>query len=500
MEWKKFLPFLFCSALWAAPQASTGGAGVRVAPAPAGEALSEDYALSVNGVEVPVYACRVSAMPMNQVWPGYQRPLEQTELAGFAYWDMGKPVRIEIDSRRPVQTAVVKPGHLKLAPKISGNRISFDLDRPRPLVVEVNGMHHALHLFASPPETNVPDPAAPGVRHFGPGVHRVGRLALQSRERVYLAAGAVVYGSLQATGAEGLRIAGRGILDVSPYERGKGGGAVQLIDCKDAVIDGIIMRDPDEWCCHAVGCQDLLIQNVKLIGLWRYNTDGIDICNSQRVRVRDSFVRAFDDALVVKGVNWHGDAITARSPRDIRFSQCTLWCDWDVAIKIGTESYSPEIAGIVFEDCDILRTSISALGILPNDVSAIHDIRFEDIRIEMDGPQFPPRFQKERGETYDPGPGNYLPKCFQASIGSRKNASGPRHSSISNILLRNISITAPDMPASSLSGFDVEYGISGVVFEALRLNGRTLGDATGANLAIKKYVGEVQIREEAGKD
>ncbi|MBN8215752.1 MAG: hypothetical protein J0L75_03880 [Spirochaetes bacterium] len=52
----------------------------------------------------------------------------------------------------------------------------------------------------------------------------------------------------------------------------------------------------------------------------------------------------------------------------------------------------------------------------------------------------------------------------------------------------------------SLSGFDAEYGISGVVFEALRLNGKTISDATGANLVVKKYVGEVQIKEEAGKD
>jgi hypothetical protein len=58
--------------------------GVRNWPAPDGEALSEHYELRVNGQAVPVYACRVSAVPFNQVWPGYQRPLDQTELAGNA--------------------------------------------------------------------------------------------------------------------------------------------------------------------------------------------------------------------------------------------------------------------------------------------------------------------------------------------------------------------------------------------------------------------------------
>ncbi len=62
------------------------------------------------------------------------------------------------------------------------------------------------------------------------------------------------------------------------------------------------MRDPDVWCCSLFGCRDVTISNVKLVGLWRYNADGIDVCNSQNVQVRDCFVRAFDDALVIKGL------------------------------------------------------------------------------------------------------------------------------------------------------------------------------------------------------
>jgi hypothetical protein len=38
------------------------------------------------------------------------------------------------------------------------------------------------------------------------------------------------------------------------------------------------------------------ISNYKLIGLWRYNSDGIEICNSEDVTIRDSFVRSFDDS------------------------------------------------------------------------------------------------------------------------------------------------------------------------------------------------------------
>ncbi len=470
------------------------GDGVVAAAAPQGEALSEDYSLRVNGKNVPVYACRVSAVPFNQVWPGYQRPIEQTELAGFAYWNMSSTVRIVIESRRPVQTVTVRPGNLKIKPTIEGNRIVFYLDSPRQVVVEVNGQHHALHLFGNPPETNVPAKDAPGVRYFGPGVHQSGRITLESEQTVYIAAGAVVYGSIQAAGAKNIRILGRGILDVSPFERGKGGGAVELSDCSDVVIDGIVMRDPDVWCCHVVGCREVLINNVKLIGLWRYNTDGIDIANSQNVRVQDSFVRSFDDSLVVKGIWWFGDRISDQPVRNVRFSRCTLWCDWNVAIKIGTESAAPEITDIVFEDCDIVRSSIAAMGIQPRDRAAIHDIRFENIRVEMDGAHLRPRFQKQRDERYEADSGNYLPGLIQTAIGSRDHAKDMRRSAVSNVLFRNIVVTAPGMPVSSLSGFNTEYGVHGVTIEALSLNGKPVGDAAAANLQIRKFVSNVQVR------
>ena len=54
----------------------------------------------------------------------------------------------------------------------------------------------------------------------------------------------------------------------------------------------------------------MTIANVKLVGLWRYNADGIDVCNSQDVVVSDCFVRAFDDALVIKGLKFGGTPST----------------------------------------------------------------------------------------------------------------------------------------------------------------------------------------------
>jgi hypothetical protein len=475
--------------------------GIIAWPAPAGEALSEEYQLQVNGNPVPVYVCRVSAVPLNQVWPGYQRPLDQTELAGFAYWDMEGPVRIEIQSQRAVQSAVVRPTSLGIQPSIEGNRVSFSLDRPRPLVVEINGPHGALHLFANPPEKDAPVRDAPGVRYFGPGVHRPGRIELKSNETVYLAGGAVVHGSIQANEATNIRIAGRGILDVSSFERGQGGGAIRLSNCSDVTVEGVVMRDPDVWCCTLFGCSRVSISNVKLVGLWRYNADGIDVCNSQDVVVSDSFVRAFDDALVIKGLKSSRKSSDDRPVRNVQFRGCVIWCDWGRAIEIGAETCAPEITGITFADCDIVRTTHIAMDIQHGDRAAIRDIRFERIRVEIDDQNPTPRMQQNRDEKYavDTQDG-YCPTLLVIVIYQTPYSKDEVRGTVRDIVFQDITVLSRLQPLSSFRGFDAEHTVEGVTIQNLRFNDRPIRDAAEARLTVGPYVSGVQFSTATAND
>lgn len=458
-------------------------------PTLSNEALSEHYTLTVEGQTVPVYACRVSAIPFNQVWPGYQRPLDQTELAGFACWDMTDPVKVVIQSRRPVQSVVVRPSGLGIRPALQADRISFSLERPGPIVVEVNGAHHALHLFASPPEKNVPATNGPGVRFFGPGVHHVGKIELKSHETVYIAGGAVVYGSLHAHGASNLRIAGRGILDVSPYPRGEGGGAIRLSDCSDVTIEGIVMRDPDVWCCSLFGCRNVTIDHVKLVGLWRYNADGIDICNSQEVEVRDCFVRAFDDALVIKGLKFGKDSFDHRPVKNVRFRRCVVWCDWGRALEIGAETCAPEISNIVFQDCDIVRTTHIAMDIQHGDRAAVRDIRFENIRVEIDDWNPPPRMQGSREEKYQADrESRYCPTLLEIVIRPNSYSQDAQRGTVKNVIFKDIAVASAQLPPSFFRGFDAEHGVDGVIIDNLQFNRQPVRSATEARLQIGPQV------------
>ncbi len=478
----------------AAVPASQDEPAAVIWPAPAGEGLFERYQLRVNDAPVPVLLCRVSAVPLNQVWPGYQRPLEQTELAGFAMWDMVGPVRVEVDVQQPVQSVVIRPLALGIQPVVEGNRLTFFLPQPGPVVVEVNGPRQALHLFVSPPEERVPAADAPGVRYFGPGVHQPGRMVMQSDETIYLAGGAVVYGSIHATGATNIRIAGRGVLDVSTFERGQGGGAIRLTDCQNVTIEGLVLRDPDVWCCTLFGCRDVTISQLKLVGLWRYNADGIDVCNSQDVTVTDCFVRAFDDALVIKGLKPRQNSFDDRPVQNVQFHRCVIWCDWGRAMEIGAETCAPEIADVTFADCDIVRTTHIAMDIQHGDRALVRDIRFQRIRVEIDAQNPTPRYQEHRDEKYpvDAWEG-YCPALLEIVIRKNFYSQDETRGSVRDILFQDITVSSPLEPTSSFRGFDDEYTVEGVTVRNLRFNERMIRTAEEARLTIGPHVRDVSV-------
>lgn len=96
---------------------------------------SDDFTVTVNGADVFVHRARVSAVPLNWRWPGYQRPLDQTELASFSYWDTAGPAEVVVESARPVETVDIRPTARGIAPELEGNRVSFEMPGPGQLTV-----------------------------------------------------------------------------------------------------------------------------------------------------------------------------------------------------------------------------------------------------------------------------------------------------------------------------------------------------------------------------
>lgn len=469
---------------------------IKVYPSPVTEELSEYYRVVINGKNVPVYSCRVSTVPLNQVWPGYQRPLDQTELAGFASVETTGSLTVSITCFRQIESVIVRPLAKNISTTIKNHQISLLLPGSGQYTVEVNGWHNALHLFIDPPELEKIIPDSPDVIYFGPGVHHPGKIHLEDNQTVYVAAGAVVYGSFHGDNLTNIRLLGRGIVDGSEFERGKGGGAIRLMDCTDITIDGLILRDPDVWCCSLFGCKNADIRNLKLVGLWRYNADGIDLCNSQKVRVQDCFVRAFDDCIVMKGLKQvyskDGVSFSERPVQDIIVEHCVLWNDWGRALEIGAETSAPEFSRIVFRDCDIIRTTHIAMDIQHGDRARIHDIVFDNIRVEGDDFSLRPVLQKTQDEVYIVDPtDDYRPHLSVIVIQLNPYSKDGKPGVVSGVVFKDITVISPLFLPSSFSGLDEEHTVQGVTIDTLTVNGQCCTNAQEAHLKMNAYVSGV---------
>jgi len=465
-----------------------GATQVKVYSAPGEEDASEDYSVSVNGSPVFVYKARVSAVPHNQVWPGYQRPLDQTEIASFAYWDMSGPVTVEVVSKRPFKSVAIRPTSYSIKPIVEDQKITFQMSQPRQITVELDGFHYALHLFASPIEEDIPDQDDPDVLYFGPGVHRPGRIILEAGQTVYIAGGAVVHTSIRAAGVSNISVLGRGIVDTSTFERQEGGGGVALHDCENIKIDGVIFRDPNVWTVTPRGCRNIAISNIKLIGLWRYNADGIDIVNCQNVTIDKCFVRSFDDGIVIKGLKGTGD----QPVQNVVVTDCVIWCDWGRALEIGAETVAPEISGLVFRNCDIIRTDQVAIDIQHGDRARIRDILFEDIRLEIDDVSQRPQYQNSDDEKYGfADDDTFCPRFLVLEIKKTNYSQDTERGSMKDIRVKNVTITGRLAPESHIYGYDAQHKVENVVIENLRINGKLITNAEEGGFLIRDHTSNI---------
>jgi polygalacturonase len=456
-------------------------------PAPADEPASRDFSLVVEDQEVFVYQARVSAWPINQVWPGYQRPMDQTEIASFAYFDCSGKTRVQLTSTKRIETVTIRPLSYGIEPEVEGHKISFEIPGPCQVVVEVNDYHNAFHLFANPMETDKPGPEDPGIYFFGPGRHEAGTIELRSGESVYIEGGAIVHGHIQATDAENIRIYGRGILDASRIGRFDARQMVSAWRCENLVVEGIIFRDPHVWTVVPIKCTDVRISNIKLIGLWRYNADGIDLVNSQDVLIEDCFVRAFDDNIVLKGMKNRRFDNEARSLKNIKVRNCVLWNDWGRALEIGAETVADTISGVTFEDCDIIHFVHIAMDVQNGDRAVVRDILFRDIRVEE-----PIKDRARIAEReYDP---DRLGLLIDLNIRANPYSKDSIRGKIEHITYQQIDYRGNVFPPSTMNGYSDKHDIDRILLEDVVINGRKVQSREDLKLKTNEFVKEVIIR------
>jgi len=249
--------------------------------------------------------------------------------------------------------------------------------------------------------------ATQSVLYFPPGKYKVGELWLKSDMTLYLAGGAVLYGSGATgdfnTGSGGIdiegcshgmirmyqlkntKVMGRGVIDGNGKAiRAQNDTKINLFKIEQSTnisIDGILVRDPSFWNTLIYRSDMVTIQNYKMVNCrptttTYNNTDGVNFDESTNGKLSNAFLYTGDDSMATKNEEPSGTVNT----KNIVHERVVCYSN-SVGCKVGTKTMGQSIDGVVFRDIDVVKAG-RALNIDAYDTAVVQNTKFENIRIE----------------------------------------------------------------------------------------------------------------------
>lgn len=490
--------------------------------------LSYDgYEVKVNGERVALNTARVSAYPFNRRWPGHQRSEEQTELINFLSLETDEELRFEIKPAEKFDNVCIKPFSLGIKPNITEDGvIEFTLKKAAYFTVEPYGRRNALHIFADPVVKYDIDIHDENVLYFGKGEHDAGIIDLKSNQTVFIDEGAVLYACIHAKDADNIKIIGRGILDNSKnkeqilYEANVENNfaavnnavrihTIQTEYCSNIKIEGITVRDSLVYNIRPIACRDIDIKNVKIIGCWRYNSDGIDMHNCVGVRIEGCFLRTFDDSICVKGFDCYYEGDVEEAVRkamyrngksydvfdDVIVKDCVIWNDWGKCLEIGAETRAEEIKNIVFDSVDIIHTTGCPLDCQNVDYADVHDVVYKNISVEYDDIIPPAVIQTSDEDKYKNDNYENNPEVISVNVTFHEeySAGGARRGKNRKILFENIKFYGRHRPKLAFAGYDEEHKTADITIKDFYVNGEPLKEAE-YDLTVNEYCKNIEVK------
>jgi len=284
---------------------------------------------------------------------------DQFNWMDYASFSMTGKVHVELTcmvSDRKVITCNIRPLAYGIKPKIEGNKVSFDLDQPRYLVIFFNDEpafnNTGLLLFAEPPEKNPAKLGDPGVVNimdykvdntgktveteninkaisevsakpgggtlfFPKGIYKTGSIIMKSNVRFYVDVDAVILGSTRAAdyaprkafvvfnNVENASLAGRGSFDMQGYpdlwhdfQPDTGDGKARerggkVIDPHGTGVGGYNVSN-----CRNVSFSDLLLLRAAYHDI---NVSGTDGYANHNIKIVNRKQQYHDDAYNISG-------------------------------------------------------------------------------------------------------------------------------------------------------------------------------------------------------
>ncbi|WP_337101102.1 glycosyl hydrolase family 28 protein [Paenibacillus sp. YIM B09110] len=414
---------------------------------------SQELLVKVNGVHVDVLRTAVA----------YYAPVSYE----------GEAI-VEIEAKQMIKSVLISPMKLGIEAAIDGTKATFKLATNQMLHLKMDGVSLPLFFYGNKPAEY--DGAA--TYYFAGGqVYEVGEITLRDNESVYIEDGAVVKGSIRASGASNIKIYGTGVLDGSYFRGTRDYRTILLYDCSKVTIMDIIMVEPPCWMIMLANCRSVHIDGLKQIGEV-VSSDGIDIVGCQDVLVENCILRNNDDCVVIKAFDWAENEnsellFAAKNVTGIEVRSCVFVNGPSGnAIEIGHELTIDEVSGVKFHDIDIVSVQGygAALSIHVGDRATVRDIRFENIRIE-----------------------HYYDKLVDFRVMKSMYNTDAERGQICDITLKDIFVNvSPYNPGYSISvigGYDAEHRVRNVTFDNFRLGERKVKSANEMDLFVKEAEG-----------
>ena len=443
---------------------------------------SRTASVRVNGYELFVYDVMVNH---EHIWNANTQP----SYTPMTYFDFSGKVAVEIRMpglEQEVRSAEVLPGAAGIVPEVADGAVRFEVSEPGQYTVVFNGdVNKALHLFANPPEENVPDRDDPNVYYIGPGEWVIDAIMLRDNETLYISGGAVIHTIISAANASNVRICGRGIVDGSDYPAWNQAGSyarvpINLDHSRDVSVEGIIVANSNCWNVNSYSCKNVQIHNVKVIS-GRQNGDGFTFQSCVNHTVTDCFARTWDDSLVIK--NYSG------SSQGITFRNCQIWTDLAQSMEIGYETdkgltLDPEISDILFEDITVLYNFHKpVISIHNSDDAFVHGITYRNIVVEN------AFMQGDNGNNKE-----LIEMTLQNSSWSTVR---DEFGSIDNVLIDGLTVlnTADGkIPRSRFSGQDEEHRITNVTMQNVTILGQAMTSPEEMKISVNEFCDGITVR------
>lgn len=419
-----------------------------------------------------------------EIWNDWNNEKKLRDTMSYALFvrDFKDKVKVRVEPQFPFHKVEIRPLSYNLKYQKVEKAVEFELtDASQKISLEFDGDRSGnLFLFPDLPDMNKPDKDDPNVIYYGAGRHDVGRIVMKSNQTLYLDEGAFVFGYIVGKWIENIKITGRGIL-CGAKETHCDEKRTQMMNfehCRNVEISGLTLIDSPAWTIRLKNSRDLLVNNIKQIS-WILNSDGLDICNSNNVKISNCFFRNYDDCITIKN-----QALAKMGCEDILIEKCVGWTDCANVFLVGPEcgtTREPEtnyIRNVTFRDCIVLETP------------ALYDSKEGD-----DGWRNGCAAINARVGTYEgQGGGGRMSDILFDNI-KIENLSGGRPiameivsdgnntGSLNRVTFKNIIFTGNKYLPAQIRGVSKEFPLQNIVFENIVFNGKHLKKADN-----KKYM------------